>query len=47
MIKPRKMKVKSIGNEEIIMTMKTTKTIITKMIIMMRMRIKRGNRIKI
>ena len=48
MIKPRKAKVKSIGNEEMIMAMKMTKTIITKMIIIiMRMRIKRGNRIKI
>ena len=47
MVKTRKIKVKSIENEEIIMTM--TKTIITKIIItiMMRMRIKIGNRIKI
>ena len=46
MVKPRKIKVKSIENEEIIMTM--TKTI-TKIIItiMMRMGIKIGNRIKI
>ena len=49
MVKTRKIKVKSIENEEIIMTMKMTKTIITKIIIttMMRMRIKIGNRIKI
>ena len=48
MAKTRKIKVKSIENEEIIMAMKMTKTIITKMIIIiMRMRIKRGNRIKI
>ena len=42
MVKTRKIKVKSIENEEIIMTM--TKTIITKIIItiMMRMRIKIG-----
>ena len=47
MVKTRKIKVKSIENEEIIITM--TKTIITKIIltIMMRMRIKIGNRIKI
>ena len=40
---------KSIENEEIIMTMTMTKTIITKIIIaiMRRMRIKIGNRIKI
>ena len=46
MVKTRKIKVKSIENEEIIMTM--TKTI-TKIIItiMMRMGIKIGNRIKI
>ena len=49
MVKTRKIKVKSIENEEIIMAMKMTKTIITKIIIiiMMRMRIKIGNRIKI
>ena len=49
MVKPRKIKVKSIENEEIIMTMTMTKTIITKIIItiMMRMGIKIGNRIKI
>ena len=48
MIKTQK-KVKSIVNEEIIMAMTMTKTIITKIIItiMMRMRIKIGNRIKI
>ena len=47
--KTRKTKVKSIENEEIIMTMIMAKTIITQiiMIIMMRMRIKIGNRIKI
>ena len=47
MVKTRKIKVKSIENEEIIITM--TKTIITKIIItiMMRMRIKICNRIKI
>ena len=49
MVKTRKIKVKSIKNEEIIMTMTMTKTIITKIIItiMMRMRIIIGNRIKI
>ena len=49
MVKTRKIKVKSIENEEIIMRMTMTKTIITKIIItiMMRMRIKIGNRIKI
>ena len=49
MVKTRKIKVKSIENEEIIMAMTMTKTIITKIIItiMMRMRIKIGNRIKI
>ena len=47
MVKTRKIKVKNIENEEIIMAM--AKTIITKIIItvMMRMRIKIGNRIKI
>ena len=47
MVETRKIKVKSIENEEIIMTM--TKTIIAKIIltIMMRMRIKIGNCIKI
>ena len=49
MVKSRKIKVKSIENEEIIMRMTMTKKIITKIIIaiMMRMRIKIGNRIKI
>ena len=49
MVKTRKIKIKSIENEEIIMTMIMTKTIITQIIItiMMRMRIKIGNRIKI
>ena len=49
MVKTRKIKVKSIENEEMIMTMIMTKTIITKIIItiMRRMRIKIGNRIKI
>ena len=45
MVKTRKIKVKSIENEEIIMTMIMTKTIITQII--MRMRIKIGNHIKI
>ena len=49
MVKTRKIKVKSIENEEIMMVMKMTKTIITKVIIiiMMRMTITIGNRIKI
>ena len=49
MVKTRKIKVKRIENEEIIMTMIMIKTIITQIIItiMMRMRIKIGNRIKI
>ena len=49
MVKTTKIKVKIIENEEIIITMTITKTIITKIIItiMMRMRIKIGNRIKI
>ena len=49
MVKTRTIKVKSIENEEIIMAMTMTKTIITKIIItiMMRMRIKIGNRIEI
>ena len=49
MVKTRKIKVKSIENEEIIMAMTMTKTIITKIIItiMMKMRIKIGNRIEI
>ena len=48
MVKTKKIKVKSTENEEIITTMIMTKTII-KIIktIMMRMRIKIGNRIKI
>ena len=47
MVKTRKMKVKSIENEEIIMTMALKKAIIIKIIkiIMMRMSIKTGNRI--
>ena len=49
MVKTRKIKVKSIENEEIIMGMTMTKIIITKIIItiMMRMRIEIGNLIKI
>ena len=49
MVKTRKIKVKSIENKEIIMTMTMTKTIIKKIIItiMMRLRIKIGNRLKI
>ena len=49
MVKTVKIKFKSTENEEIIMTMIMTKTIITKIIItiMMRMRIKIGNRIRI
>ena len=49
MVKIRKIKIKSVENEEIIMTVTMTKTIITKIIrtIMIRMRIKIGNRIKI
>ena len=45
MVKTRKIKVKNIETEEIIMTVTMTKTIITKIIItiMMRMRIKLGN----
>ena len=48
-MKTRKIKVKSIENEEIIMAMTMTKAIITEIIItiMIRMRIKIGNRIKI
>ena len=47
MVKTRKIKVKSIENEEI-MAMTMTKTIVTKIItVMMRMRIKIGSRIKI
>ena len=47
MVKTRKIKVKTIENEEIIMSMIMTKTIITQIIItiMMRIRIKIGNRI--
>ena len=49
MVKTRKIWVKSTENEEIIITMTMTKTIITKIIIsiMIRMRIKIGNLIKI
>ena len=49
MIKTRKIKVKSIENEEIIMAITVTKTIITKIIItiMMRMRIRIGDPLKI
>ena len=48
MVKPRKIKAKSIENEEVIMTTTMTKIIITKIIItiMMRMRIKIVNHIK-
>ena len=48
-MKIRKITVKSIENEEIIMAMTVTKAIITEIIItiMIRMRIKIGNRIKI
>ena len=48
MVKTRKIKAKSIENEEIIMAMTMTNTIITKIIVtIMRMRINIGNRIKI
>ena len=49
MIKTRKIKVKSIENEEIIMAMTMTETIITKIIILIIfiIRIKFGNPIKI
>ena len=49
MVKSRKIKVKDIENEEIILVMKMTKTVITKVliIIMMKMRTKIGNRIKV
>ena len=49
MAKTRKIKVKSIESEEIIMAVTMAKTIITKItiVIMMRMRIKIGNCIKI
>ena len=48
MVKTRKIKLKSIENEEIIMALKMKKTITTKIIIiiMMRMRINIGNRMK-
>ena len=48
MIKTKKIKAKRIENDEIIMAMTITKTIITKVIIItkMRMRIRIGNRIK-
>ena len=49
MVKTRRIKVKSVENEKIIITMTMTKRIITKIIIkiMMRMRAKIGNHIKI
>ena len=49
MVKTTKIKVKIIENEEIIIMMTITKTILTKIIIaiMMRMRIKIDNRIKV
>ena len=47
MVKTRKIKVKSIENEEMIMAMIMTKTIIIKIIITIMLRIKIGNRIKI
>ena len=47
MVKTRKIKVKNIENEEIIMAMTMTKTIVTKIIIVIMMRIKTGNLIKI
>ena len=47
MVKTRKIKVKNIENEEIIMAMTMTKTIFTKIIIVIMMRIKTGNLIKI
>ena len=49
MVKTRKIKVKNIEDEEIIMAMTMTKAITTKIIItiMMRIRIKSGNRVKI
>ena len=47
MLKTRKIKVKNIENEEIIMAMTMTKTIVTKIIIVIMMRIKTGNLIKI
>ena len=45
MVKTKKTEVKSIGNEEIIMAITMTKTIITKIIIVI-MKIKIGNSIK-
>ena len=45
MVKTKKIEVKSIGNEEIIMAITITKTIITEIIIVM-VKIKIGNRIK-
>ena len=49
MVETRKIKVKSIENEEIIVAMKMTKTMLTKIIIiiLMRIRIKIGNCIKL
>ena len=49
MVKTRKIKIKSIENKEIIMAMTMTKAVITKIIIiiMMRVRIKIDDRIKI
>ena len=46
MVKAKRIEVERIENKDIIMAMTMTKTIITKIIIM-RMRIKVGNRIKI
>ena len=49
MVKTRTIEFKSIENAEIIMAIKMTKTIITKIIItiLMRMRIKIGNHVRI
>ena len=49
MVETRKIKVKRIENEEIIVAMKMTKTMLTKIIIiiLMRIRIKIGNCIKL
>ena len=47
MVKTRKIEGKRTENEEKIMAMTMTKTIITKIIVMMRVRIKIGNRMKI
>ena len=49
MVKSRKIKVKNIENEEIILVMEMTKTVITKVliIIVMKMRTKIGNHIKV